>query len=202
MHRNKIFAPLIAVALLLAACGDDDDTSTATDDTAVDVEEETEDTTEEETEAETDDEDSDSDVDEDAIAAGMGECGFLTAFATAFEDFNPTAMYGGEEATDFGQIFAPLAQATQDVAEAAPDEIRDAFRTMADGFGAVAEELEGVVVNFADPQSMDPETMAKLESLDGAFGDEFEAASEEIDAWMTENCADLADGFDLGGFGS
>ena len=196
MYRSKIFAPLVAVALLLAACGDDDDTSTATDDTVAD--ENTETVTEEETE----DDDSGSDVDEDAMAERLGECGFLTGFATAFEDFDPTAMYGGEEATDFGQIFAPLAQAAQDVAEAAPDEIREAFRTMADGFSAVAAELEGVVVDFTDPESMDPETMAKLESLDGAFDDEYEAAAEEIDGWVSENCADLAETFDLDGFGS
>jgi ABC-type enterochelin transport system substrate-binding protein len=196
MHRSKIFAPLIAVALLLAACGDDDDTSTATDDTVAD-DESTETTTEEETE-----DGGDSDLDEEAMAEGMGECGFLTGFATAFEDFDPTTMYGGEEATDFGQIFAPLAEATEDVAEAAPDEIRDAFRTMAEGFSAVAAELEGVVVDFSDPESMDPETMAKLESLGDAFGDEYEAAAEEIDVWVNENCADLADTFDLDGFGS
>lgn len=196
MTRSRIFIPIVAVALLLAACGDDDDTSTATDDAVEETEE---------TEVPTEDESEDAggtDVDEDAIAAGLGECGFLAGFATAFEDFDPSALYGGAEATDFGQIFAPMAQATQDVAEAAPAEIRDAFRTMADGFTAVAEELEGVVVNFADPESMDPETMAKLEGLSTAFGDEFEAASTEVEAWMNENCADLADTFDLDAFGS
>jgi ABC-type enterochelin transport system substrate-binding protein len=192
MHRRTLFVPLVALALLVAACGDDDDTTTATDDA---VEE-----TEVETEEETDD--ADSDVDEEALAEEMGECGFLTGFATAFEDFDPTTIYGGEEATDFGQIFAPLAEATQDVADAAPDEIQDAFRTMADGFTAVAEELDGVVVDFADPESMDPETMAKLESLGTAFGDEFESASASIEEWMSENCADLADRFDLDAFGS
>ena len=200
MHRSKLLTPIIAIALLLAACGDDDDTSTATDDTAADVEEGAEDTTEEATEEE--DDGAAADLDEEAMAESMGECGFLTGFATAFEDFDPTTIYGGGEATDFGQIFAPLAEATKDVAESAPEEIRAAFATMAEGFSMVAEELEGVVVDFADPESMDPETMAKLESLGDAFGEEYEAASAEIEAWMTENCADLADTFDLGGFGS
>lgn len=195
MHRSKILSPLVAVALLVTACGDDDDTSAATDDTVVD--ETTETATEEGTE-----DDGGSDIDEEAMAEGLGECGFLTGFATAFEDFDPTAVYGGEEATDFGQLFAPLAQATQDVAEAAPEEIRDAFRTMADGFSEIAAELEGVVIDFADPESMDPEAMAKLESLGEAFGDEYEAAAEEVDAWVSENCADLADTFDLDAFGS
>tara|TARA_R100000306_G_scaffold52389_1_gene49242 strand:+ start:86 stop:688 length:603 start_codon:yes stop_codon:yes gene_type:complete len=200
MHRTKIFAPLVAAALLFAACGDDDDTSTATDD-VTDVSDAAEDTTETETEDETDSGASE-DIDEEALAEGMGECGFLAGFATAFEDFDPTTMYGGEEATDFGQLFAPLAEATQEVAAAAPDEIRDAFSTLADGFSQVAAELEGVVLDFTDPEAMDPETMAKLESLDTAFGAEYEAAAAEVDAWMTENCADIADTFDLDAFGS
>lgn len=202
MHRSKIFAPLIAIALLFASCGDDDDTSTATDDTVADVEEGTEDGTEDAAEDVTEEDDDDPDIDEEALAAGMGDCAFLVGFAAAFEDFDPTTMYGGDEATDFGQLFAPLAAATQDVAESAPAEIRDAFRTMADGFSALAAELEGVVLDFSDPESMDPETMAKLEGLGDAFDEEYEAAAAEVDAWMTENCADLAENFDLDAFGS
>lgn len=193
MGRTRLLSLLVVLGLLVAACGDDDDTSTATDDTS----EASEDTTET-TEAD----DTDDGLDEDAMAESLGECGFLAGFATAFEDFDPTAMYSGEEATDFGQIFAPLAEAAADVAEAAPSEIQDAFRTVADGFAAVADELEGVVIDLTDPEAMDPEAMAKLESLETSFGEDFESASAEIDAWMSENCADIADGFDLGGFGS
>ena len=135
MRPTPLLAMLAAIALLFAACGDDDDTSTATDDT-------TEQATETETEESAgDDADSDDDV---AFGGDLGECGFLAGFATAFEDYDPSTIYSGGEATDFGQIFAPLAEAAQDVADAAPEEIRDAFRTMADGFTVVAEELEGV----------------------------------------------------------
>lgn len=201
MHRSTIFAPIVAIALLLAACGGDDDSTTATDDTT----EETSEATEEETETTSEDdgtEPEETEVDEEALAESMGECGFLAAFATAFSEFDPTTMYSGEEATDFGQLFAPLAEATQEVAEAAPEEIRDAFGTLAEGFDRVAQELEGVVLDLTDPEAMDPETMAKLESLDTAFGEEYEAAAAEVDAWMTENCSDLAEEFDLGAFGS
>ncbi len=195
MRRTPLLGALIAIALLLTACGDDD-TEAATDDT---VAEPTEDETATETETESEDV---GDIDEDAVAGDLGECGFLTGFATAFEDFDPTTMAGGGEATDFGELFGPLAEAAQEVADAAPDEIEDAFRTMADGFTAVAEELEGVVIDFADPESMDPEAMAKLESLGTAFEGEFEAASAEIETWVGENCGDLADRFDLDSFGS
>lgn len=192
MGRTRLLSLFVVLGLLLAACGDDDDTTAATEDTTSGEEAETEDTSDRDDAGEV----------EDALAEGLGECGFLAGFATAFEDFDPTAMYSGTEATDFGAIFTPLAEAAEDVADAAPSEIQDAFRTVAEGFGAVAEQLEGVVIDLSDPQSMDPEAMAKLESLETSFGEDFEAASMEIDAWISENCADLADEFDLDAFGS
>jgi hypothetical protein len=192
MRRTPLLALLTVIALLFAACGDDD-TSTATEDT---VDDPTEAATEE---ADVDDDGSD---DEDAFSGDLGTCGFLTGFATAFEGFDPTTIYGGGEAADLGQIFAPLAAAAQDVAEAAPAEIRDAFRSVAEGFTLAAEELEGVVLDFTDPAAMDPETMERLETLGTAFEGEYESASAEIEAWMNENCADLADRFDLDAFGS
>lgn len=193
MRRTRLLSLFVVLGLLVAACGDDDDTSTATEDTTADETAEPEDTG---------DDGGDADEVEDALAEGLGECGFLAGFATAFEDFDPTAMYSGTEATDFGAIFAPLAEAANDVADAAPSEIQDAFETVAEGFGAVADQLEGVVIDLSDPQSIDPEAMAQLESLDTSFGEDFEAASAEIDAWINENCADLAGEFDLDAFGS
>lgn len=190
MRRTLVLAALTSIALLFSACGDDD-AGTATDDTVEDV-------TDAETETETDVED----ASEDALAGDTGECGFLAGFATAFEDFDPSTMMGEGQATDFGQLFAPLAEAAQEVADAAPEEIRDAFRTMADGFTAVAEELDGVVVDLTDPESIDPEAMAKLEELGTAFQGDFESASAEIETWVGENCAELADQFDLDSFGS
>lgn len=190
MRRTPLLAMLAVFALLFAACGDDD-TSTATEDTVEDP-----------TEAVTEEPDDDEDDDEAAFSGDLGKCGFLTGFATAFEGFDPTTMYGGGEAADLGQIFAPLAAAAQDVAESAPAEIRDAFRSVAEGFTLAAEELEGVVLDFSNPEAMDPETMERLETLGTAFEGEYESASAEIEAWMNENCADLADRFDLDAFGS
>ncbi len=195
MRRTPLLGALIAIALLLTSCGDDD-TDTATEDTVAEPTE-----TETVTETETESEDA-GDIDEDALAGELGECGFLAGFATAFEDFDPSTIYGGGEATDFGQLFGPLADAASEVADAAPEEIRDAFRTMADGFTAVAEELDGVVIDFSDPAAMDPEAMEKLESLGTAFQGDFEAASTEIETWVTANCSEFADRFDLDSFGS
>lgn len=194
MRRFRLLSLLVALGLLVSACGDDDssiDTSAAGEDTT-DTSSELEETTGDEPAG----------VDEDALAEGLGECGFLAEFATAFDDFDPTAAFSGTEAVDFGQMFAPIAEAAEDVAAEAPSEIKDAFETLADGFSTVAEELDGVVIDMSDPENIDPEAMAAFEDLDASFGEEFDAAGEEIDAWMSENCADFAEALDLESFGS
>lgn len=196
MRFMKVFALLVVASMALGACGDDDSGETATGSTAG------EETAGEETAGdETPGDGDDTGVDEDALAEGMGECGFLAGFATAFEDFEPPGV-GGTGETDFGAMFAPLADAAEDVADAAPSEIRDAFETVAEGFRTAADELEGVVLDLSDPENVDPEAMARLEELESSFSPDFEAAGEEIDAWIQDNCGDLADAFDLDAFGS
>lgn len=196
MTRFRLLSLLVALGLLVGACGDDDSTETSTDDTG----EEASSTTE----AADDGGDGEglSEEEQDELAEGLGECGFLTEFATAFDDFDPTAGMTGQEPVDFGEMFAPIAEAAQQVADDAPDEIQDAFQTLADGFTTVAEELEGVVIDMSDPQNIDPEAMAALEDMDASFGEDFDAAGAEIDTWMQENCADFAEALDLNSFGS
>lgn len=80
-----------------------------------------------------------------------------------------------------------LADEFEDVAGAAPDEIQDAFATLAEGMRTFADAFEGI--DLSDPASMDAEAMAKLEQLGTGPGAEFEAASEEITAWMEANCS-------------
>lgn len=154
---------LVLLALVLAACGDDD-TSTATADGGSDAGQE---------EAER--------IAEDAIAGELGgECGFLGEFAGGFEDaVDPGAAFG----EDAGGAYDRLAEQFAEVADAAPGEIQDAFRTLADGMSAAAEAFAGV--DFSDPESIDPEAFAELEET---FGPEFEQASDDIEAWVTENC--------------
>lgn len=162
--RNPMVALLAALALVLAACGDDDAESVA--DAADDAE----------TAAE--------DAAEDAIDAGLGgDCGFLGKIAgTGFdESLDPSAALTDPDA---GDVYGALAEQFREVAEAAPDEIEDALRTMADGFDEFGEAFEGV--DFSDPASMDPE---KLEGLGEGFGAEFEKAADEVEGWFTENCA-------------
>ena len=192
MRRSRLLSLLVALGLLVSACGDDDSsTDSSAEGDTTDASSELVETTDDEP----------TDVAEDALAEGLGECGFLAEFATAFDDFDPTAAFSGAEAVDFGQMFAPIAEAAQDVAADAPSEIEDAFETVAERFSTVAEELDGVVIDMSDPENIDPEAMAAFEDLDASFGEEFDAAGEEIDAWMSENCADFAEALDLESFG-
>lgn len=189
MRSLRFIALLFATTVLLTACGDDDDTSAATDDTSTPADD-------------TASDDQGDDADEGAgSGAALGRCGFLAGFAPAFEEFDPNAMYGGAEAVDYGQIFEPMARAMSDVAGSAPSEIRDSFEVMADRFQEAADQLQGVVIDFSDPTSIDPEAAAALESFGERFDDEFEAASDQVSDWIDANCAELADVFDLDAFG-
>lgn len=176
-HRMlRLLALFAALGLVLSACGDDDD-STATDDGAA----------QEDGEASDDDgssdvgeeaEDAAEEAAEDAIASEVGEeCAFLGKFAAtgfdgAFDDVDPF--------NDGGASFQTLAEQFDEVADAAPDEIKDAFSTLAEGISTLAEALEGV--DMSDPESFDP---AAFEAIDD---ETYVQAGEEVEAWLAENC--------------
>jgi hypothetical protein len=188
MGRIRFLSLFVILGLLFAACGDDDDT--ATDDTTTTTADDSD-----------DDEGGLSDAERDEIAAGMGRCGFLVGFAEIFADTDFENVFASGEAMDFGQLYDSMAAGMRQVADAAPSEIQDAFQTVAAGFTAVADELDGVVLDMSDPAGMDPEVMAKLEGMDQQFDAEFEQASSEIEQWLEANCADMADAFDMDMFG-
>jgi hypothetical protein len=76
-----------------------------------------------------------------------------------------------------------------EVAERVPEAIRDDFRVFADAYGEFAQALADADVDFSDPSTMDPEAAAQLQGLAEAFSaPEVQAASENIQAWVTENC--------------
>lgn len=130
---------------------------------------------------------------EDAIGDELGgDCAFLGQFAGVefAEGFDPSAAFeeGGE--IDFSQIYDPLSEQFREIAESAPSDIRDAFETMAEAFGELASELEGLTVDFSDPANIDPEAIAAFEKAGTVVeGDEFRAASDEVEAWVEDNCS-------------
>ncbi len=80
------------------------------------------------------------------------------------------------------------AKAYEDFADEVPEEIRDAFRTIAASFSAYADVLGDVDLSAGETPS--PETLQKLaeaaQTLDNA---KLTAASAEIEAWAKENCS-------------
>lgn len=176
---------LLVMGLVVAACGDDDDSSST--DQSSDQSDDGSGTA------------GDDSGDDGSAAAVGGDCGFLVDFAGAFEGIgDPTAELQSGQALDFGKLYSGVADATEQMADNAPSEIEDAFKVIADAFRTVADELDGVTLDFSDPQNIDPEALAAFDQLDSAFGDDFNAAAEEVDAWITANCSDLAGELDLG----
>ena len=191
MGRIRLLSLLAVLGLLFAACGDDDTSSEASDTTA-----ETSEDTADDAGDDTSDESSEESSDEggtDLSDVDFGECGFLADFAQTFEGLDESAMFGGEDG-DFGSFIQSSADALEQVADDAPSEIQDSFRVMADAFGQLAEGLEGVSLDLSDPENIDPEAMQAFEEVGQVFeSPEFTEASDEIDAWITENCPELSE---------
>jgi hypothetical protein len=80
------------------------------------------------------------------------------------------------------------AKAYEDLADEVPEEIRDAFRTIAAAFGTYADVLGDL--DLKSGEAPDPETMQKLaEAAQKLDNTELTAASAEIEAWAKENCS-------------
>jgi hypothetical protein len=93
------------------------------------------------------------------------------------------AASGGSGAPDL----QATAKAYEEFADEVPEEIRDAFKTVAAAFGTYADALGGV--DMSPGATPDPETLAKLaqaaKSLDNA---KLTAATAEIETWAKNNC--------------
>lgn len=157
---------VLALALVAAGCGGDDEPSAA-DDTAI---EET--TTAEETSDETTAEDETTDLsgvleDEDCLAlAGVG--------ASIAQAFSGAADSGSD---------ADL----EELASKVPEEIRADVEILARALGEYSEKLRDIGVEAGATPSAEQvaQLQAAIASLDQQ---ELTAASERIQAWATENC--------------
>ena len=117
--------------------------------------------------------------DEDVSLAG---CTKLTELSVKFSAAMAAAS-GGSGAPDL----QATAKAYEEFADEVPEEIRDAFKTVAAAFGTYADALGGV--DMSPGATPDPTTLAKLakaaKSLDNA---KLTAATAEIETWAKNNC--------------
>ena len=168
-----VIAAAAALLLLAAGCGGDSESS-AGDSTAPIESSDT-------TETSGTDTSSSSDTTDD-VDTSLAECAELTELSTKFTQALGSATTGGG-APDLEET----AKAYEEFADEVPEEIRDAFRTVAAAFTIYAEVLKDV--DLSSGETPDPEALQKLAEAATALNDtELTAASQEIAAWATENC--------------
>ena len=165
-----VLGALVAVlALLAAGCGgDDSDEASDAADTAV---------------VETDSMDDAEDTDTTATATGDadevlgGECAEFAGLGAKLQ----SAFGGGSGDLD------SASEVFDELADRVPEEIREDYRVLADNFKQFADALKDVDLTSGETPS--PETLAKLQQAASSMDQpEIQQASENIEAWVQENC--------------
>ncbi len=173
MRWLAIAVAFLALVLVGAGCGGDDeaasDTTTLTDTTTDDT------TTDETTTEETTDDDS---GDFDPLASE--ECADLVEASTQLSQAFGAATPSDEDYDDVSTFF-------DEFAENAPEEIRADFQVLADAWEELAEILPELQVDAGE--TPDPEALLKLQQAIASLDQqEVSAASQSISEWTTENC--------------
>jgi hypothetical protein len=186
-------AVLAAFMLALAGCGGSDSSDAGGGDDAVTTEEVVDDSTltdavEDDstvTDAMEDETDASEDDGSGLDLSGSGlsdECQDLVAASAKYGE--AYSALGGAGDVDVQGASAALSA----VADAAPDEIKDAFQTLAEAIATYADALEGI--DLTGGGTPDPETIAKITAAAQSIDNEaVAAASQEISDWTQENCS-------------
>lgn len=203
MRAMVIAVPLAALVLAAAGCGgssdnasdsatiENVDTSAATD-TAASTDAMSTDTTATGTDAvdttatDTTATDTTATTTTDASAAdddaSLADCKNFAGLSTKFAQALAAASAGADKAD-----LQSTAKAYDALAEQVPEEIRDAFRTLAAAFSSYAEALKGL--DLSSGKTPDAATLAKLASAAKSLDNtKLTAANAEITAWAKKNC--------------
>jgi hypothetical protein len=180
--RTMVIAASVA-ALLLAAAGCGGSSSSSEGDSTATIE--SSDTTAAETTGGTDTSGTDtsgtdtSDTDDVSIEG----CTELSDLSVKFSQALGAASTGSG-----GPDLDEIAKTYEEFADQVPEEIRDAFKTIAEAFGAYADVLGDI--DLSSGETPDPETLQKLaEAAQTLDNTKLTAASAEIEAWAKENCS-------------
>lgn len=167
-YGTVILLAVGALALAVAGCGGDDG------DTAAPAETTVEETVDETTDA-TETTDTMGDVD---LGDLSGECTELAAIGAKIAQ--AVGAQGGDVDAS-ADYFAELA-------DAAPDEIKDDLEVFAEEFSKFAEAIADIDLSGGTTPSADD--IAKLQAASKAFDDpRIQEASSNIEAWAQENCS-------------
>lgn len=165
---------LLLVALVVVSCGGDaggDDTTTApSDDVNVTTT----------TAAAPDDDGNDLDsLSSTCLEATQGMAAAVSAYSTGMAQ-----AFGGSLDDESLQLTADQLEA---MAEAAPDEIKDDLKAIAEQLGAFYTAL--AESGYEPGATPDADQLAELSALAESIDNEaFEEASDNINAWFEENC--------------
>ena len=147
-------------------------------------------------------------IETDATAAGTGATDTTdattdTTDATDTTDTGDVSLEGCTQLTELSVKFSQAlgaattgsggpdleatAKAYEEFADEVPEEIRDAFKTVAAAFATYAEVLGDL--DLSSGGTADPENLQKLAEAAGKLDDaKLTAASAEIEAWARSNC--------------
>lgn len=169
-----VIASFALLVFAFAGCGGDDNGSASEDTTPTETT-----TTEETTEEETTEEETTETEDTDTTETSASD-----DFATAenCEEFAKIGAQVSEAVTGTADV-DEIKAAFDELAAAAPDDIKPDFEVLARYMAAVADALGGVDVGAGE--TPDPSALAKLAQLDS---NEATTASTNIANWVTENC--------------
>jgi hypothetical protein len=195
---------LAVIALAASGCGGGGtetvtvtETVSAGDTTATDTTSTEETTTDEETTTE-----EETTTDEEAVTTDEGTTTDETGTDTEAAGTTPDLSFlSSDKCREYVQLISSYAsalsgaggtdteraaQALQDVADQAPDEIRDDFQTLADAYSKIADALKGVDLSSGTP---DASAIAKLQKLSQEIDEQkVTQASTNISTWLTKNC--------------
>ena len=169
--RLLTLAVVLALALVAAGCGGDDETSGDGD--TVTIETTTDDTT-------TDDATTDEDTTEETFGDSLAseDCQELISASSALG-----SAFSGVQGDDLGDSSEAFSQ----YADQAPEEIRGDLQIMADTYEAYAEAIGDIGLEPGETPSQEQalEFQQALSSIDLA---EFTAASQRVTTWAATNC--------------
>ena len=178
MRWFLIVLAVLALAFAGAGCGGGDDESAGdTETTAITDSVSTDETTDETTDESTTD---GTDTDISDFDFSSEECRELLNAGTAFSQAIGSAGSGGDLSDE--------AEAFQEFAGNAPEEIRDDMQTLADAYEEIIAALGDVDLQPGETPSA--EQVAQLtQALSSINSADVTAASERIGTWAQENCS-------------
>jgi hypothetical protein len=196
MRRSRLLAMLMLGALVFAACGgddddgvvpsaesDDDSSDDASDDESEDESSDDSDDESSETESEDDGDDPDIDIDEDDLDDLTDLDNDCVQASLAM-----VAAMGGAFTGEGGDTEESLEQ-FEELADNAPDDIKDDLQTIAEGLGKYYEELADAGFDPDSGEVPDASDIAALTELAESLNtEEMQEAGDNVNEWFEAGC--------------